>query len=194
MESLKKLQKLKRNTFSTSDAVKVGVSPRMLTYLVQKAAIERRAQGLYCFANQAEELDLKEIIKEMLLVVPQAIIGLETALQIYNLSDEPTRKIDLIVAQNKGPSRKLKNARFFRVRMPLFKFKTQKLDGLRITTIEQTIVDLLRAGHPISELVRIFNLAQRKGMPVELSQVKKLGDMFRVKGKVTRFLEAVGWD
>jgi len=192
MESLKKLQKLKRKTFSTADAVKAGTSPRMLTYLVQKGAIERRAQGLYCFAKQAEELDLKEIIQEMLLVVPEAIVGLETALQLYNLSDEPTSAIDLIVPQNKGPSRKLKSAKFFRVRMPLSKFKTQKLDGIRITTIEQTMVDLLRAGHPISELVRIFNLAQKKRMTVELSQVKKLGDIFRVKGKVTRFLEAVG--
>jgi predicted transcriptional regulator of viral defense system len=191
MESLKKLQKLKRQTFSTADARRVGISPRMLTYLFQKGAIERRAQGLYCFANQAEELDLKEIIQEMLLVVPVAIVGLGTALQLFNLSDEPTREIDLIVPQNKGPSRKLKNAKFFRVRMPLSKFKTQKIDGIRVTTLEQTMVDLLRAGYSISELVRIFNLAQKKRMPVELSQLKKLGDIFRVKTKVARFIEAV---
>ena len=76
--------------------------------------------------------------------------------------------------------------------MPLSKFKTQKLDGIRVTTIEQTMVDLLRAGHPISELVKIFNLAQKKRMPVELSELKKLGGIFHVKGKVARFLEAIG--
>jgi predicted transcriptional regulator of viral defense system len=122
----------------------------------------------------------QEIIQEMLLVVPDAIVGLETALQLYNLSDEPTREIDLIEPQNKGPSRKLKSARFFRVRMPLAKFKTQKVNGIRVTTIEKTIVDLLRAGRPISELVRIFNLAQKKRMPIELSELKKLGNIFRV--------------
>ena len=192
MDGLEKLQKLKRPTFSTADAIRVGVSPRMLTCLVQKGDIERRTHGLYCLANQAEELDLKEIIREILLVVPTAIVGLETAPQLYNLRDEPTRQNDLIVAQNKSPSRRLKSAKFFRVRMPLSKFKTQKLDGIRVTTIEQTMVDLLRAGHPISELVKIFNLAQKKRMPVELSELKKLGGIFHVKGKVARFLEAIG--
>jgi predicted transcriptional regulator of viral defense system len=192
MESIRKLQKLKRNTFSTADARRVGISPRMLTYLFKKGAIERRAHGLYCFANQAEELDLKEIIKESLLVVPDAIVGLETALQLYDLSDKPTRDIDLIVHQNKGPSRKLKNVKFFRVRMPLSKFKTQKIDGIRVTTIEQTMVDLLRAGHLISELVGIFNLAQKRRIPIELSRIKKLGDIFRAKTKVARLIEAVG--
>ncbi len=164
----------------------------MLTYLVQKGAIERRSQGLYSLPSHVEELDLIGIIKEMLLVVPDAIVGLQTALQLYNLSDEPTREIDLIVHQSKGPSRKLKNAKFFRVRMPLSKFKTKTIDGIRVTTIEQTMVDLLRADYPISELVRIFNLAQKKRMPIELSLLKKLGNTFRVKGKVERFFEAVG--
>lgn len=192
MESLKKLQKLKHPTFSTAEAAKVGISPRMLTYLVKKGAIERRAQGLYCFANQAQELDLKEIIQEMLLVVPEAIVGLETALQLYNLSDEPTREINLIVSQSKGPSRKLKDAKFFRIRKPLSRLKTQKVDGIRVTTIEQTMVDLLRAGRPVGDLVRIFYLAQKKRMTIELSELKKLGEIFRAKGKVDRFIEAVG--
>ncbi len=192
MESLKKLQGLKHLTFSTTDAARVGVSSRMLTYLIRNGAIERRAQGLYCFANQAQELDLKEIIHEMLLVVPEALVGLETALQLYNLSDEPTRVISLIVPQSKGPSRKLKNAKFFRVRMPLSKFKTKKIDGLLVTTIEQTMVDLLRAGHPVGELVKIFYLAQKRRVVIELSELKKLGDLFRVKGKVARLIEAVG--
>lgn len=191
MESVRKLKKLRTASFSTSDARRVGVSTRMLTYLVSRGEIERRAHGLYCFPDYIDELDLHGILQELLKIIPDAIVGLETALQLYNLSDEPTRTIHLIVSQSNAPTRKLPDVRFFRVRMPLSQFSTQKVKGLRVTTIEQTMVDLLRAGHSISEMVKIFHGAQRQRMTVDLSQLKKLGERFHVKGKVARVIEAV---
>ena len=191
MESVRKLKKLKTPSFSTADARRVGVSPRMLTYLVSEGAIERRAHGLYCFPDCLDELDLHGILQELRKIVPDAIVGLETALQLHNLSDEPTRTIHLIVSQSNAPTRKLPDVRFFRVRMPLSQFSTQKVKGSRVTTIEQTMVDLLRAGHSISEMVKIFHGAQRRRMTVDLSQLKKLGERFHVKGKVERVIEAV---
>lgn len=191
MESVRKLKKLRTTTFSTADARRLGVSTRMLTYLVSQGEIERRAHGLYCFPDYIDELDLHGILQELLKIVPDAIVGLETALQLYNLSDEPTRTIHLIVSQSNAPTRKLPDVRFFRVRMPLSQFKTQKVRGSRVTTIEQTIVDLLRAGHSISDMVKIFHGAQRQRMTVDLSQLMKLGERFHVKGKVARVIEAV---
>ncbi len=191
MESVRKLKKLRTPSFSTADARRVGVSPRMLTYLVSRGEIERRAHGLYCFPDYIDELDLHGILQELLKIVPDAIVGLETALQLYNLSDEPTRTIHLIVSQRNAPTRKLPDVRFFRVRMPLSQFSTQKVKGSRVTTIEQTMVDLLRAGHSISEMVKIFHGARRQRIAVDLSQLKKLGERFHVKGKVERVIEAV---
>jgi predicted transcriptional regulator of viral defense system len=191
MESIRKLKKLRTTTFSTADARRLGVSTRMLTYLVSQGEIERRAHGLYCFPDYIDELDLHGILQELLKIVPDAIVGLETALQLYNLSDEPTRTIHLIVSQSNAPTRRLPDVRFFRVRMPLSQFKTQKVRGSRVTTIEQTIVDLLRAGHSISDMVKIFHGAQRQRMTVDLSQLMKLGEQFHVKGKVARVIEAV---
>jgi predicted transcriptional regulator of viral defense system len=191
MESVRKLKKLKTPSFSTADARRVGVSTRMLTYLVSRGEIERRAHGFYCFPDYIDELDLHGILQELLKLVPDAIVGLETALQLYNLSDEPTKTIHLIVSQGNAPTRKLPDVRFFRVRMPLSQFSTQKVKGSRVTTIEQTMVDLLRAGHSISEMVKIFHGAQRQRMTVDLSQLKKLGERFHVKGKVERVIEAV---
>lgn len=163
----------------------------MLTYLVSRGEIERRAHGLYCFPDYIDDLDLHGILQGLLQIVPDAIVGLETALQLYNLSDEPTRTIHLIVSQSNAPTRKLPDVRFFRVRMPLSQFSTQKIKGSRVTTIEQTMVDLLRAGHSISEMVKIFHGARRRRMTVDLSQLKRLGERFHVKGKVERVIEAV---
>jgi predicted transcriptional regulator of viral defense system len=163
----------------------------MLTYLVSQGAIERRAHGLYCFPDYSGDLDLSGILNELLQIIPDAIVGLETALQLYDLSDEPTKTIHLIVSQNKAPTRKLPDVHFFRVRRPLSEFNTQKIKGTRVTTIEQTLVDLLRAGHSISEMVRIFQGAQRRRIVVDLSVLKKLGERFHVKGKVERVIEAV---
>ena len=191
MESVRKLKKLKTPSFSTADARRVGVSTRMLTYLVSRGEIERRAHGFYCFPDYIDELDLHGLLQELRKLVPDAIVGLETALQLYNLSDEPTKTIHLIVSQGNAPTRKLPDVRFFRVRMPLSQFSTQKVKGSRVTTIEQTMVDLLRAGHSISEMVKIFHGAQRQRMTVDLSQLKKLGERFHVKGKVERVIEAV---
>jgi hypothetical protein len=53
------------------------------------------------------------------------------------------------------------------------------------------MVDLLRAGHSISDMVKIFHGAQRQRMTVDLSQLMKLGERFHVKGKVARVIEAV---
>ena len=191
MESVRKRKNLGTPSFSTADARRVGVSTRMLTYLVSRGEIERRAHGLYCFPDYIDELDLHGILKELLKLFPDAIVGLETALQLYNLSDEPTRTIHLIVSQGNAPTRKLPDVRFFRVRMPLSQFSTHNVKGSRVTTIEQTMVDLLRAGHSISEMVKIFHGAQRQRMTVDLSQLKKLGERFHVKGKVERVIEAV---
>lgn len=191
MESIRKLKKLKTPRFSTAEARRVGVSPRMLTYLVNRGMLERRAHGLYCFPSYIDELDLHGILRDLLQIVPGAIVGLETALQLYNLSDEATRTIHLVVSQSNSPSRKLPDVRFFRVRTPLSQFRTQRIKGLRVTTIEQTIVDLLRAGHSISEMVKIFHGAQSRRMAVDLSQLEKLGERFHVKGKIKRVIEAV---
>ena len=149
------------------------------------------AHGLYRFPGRPEEVEFVGILREMLRIVPNASVGLETALQLYDLSDEPTRTIHLIVHQTNTPTRKLPDVRFFRVRMPLSQFSTTRIKGMRVTTVEQTIVDLLRAGYSISEMVKIIHGAQRRRMTVELSQLQKLGERFHVKGRVERVIEAV---
>ena len=191
MQSIKKLKRIKTTSFSTADAHRAGVSTRMLTYLVNRGELERKAHGLYSFPGQTEELELVGLVKEMLRIVPSAIVGLETALQLYDLSEEPTRRIHLIVHQTKAPTRKLPGVHFFRVRVPLSEFSIQRVKGVKVTTIEQTIVDLLRGGSSISEMVKVIHGAQSRKMPVEFSQLKKLGERFRVKGRVERVIEAV---
>lgn len=191
MESLKKLKKIQAPIFRAADARLVGVSKRMLSYLAARGDIVRRAHGIYSFPEVESPVGLIEILRETLAIVPNAIIGLETALQLYNLSDEATREIYLIVSQSKSPSRKLSDVRFFRARTPLVQFDTRIIDGLKITTIEQTMVDLLRSGRTISELVKIFQDAQRQSLAVDISRLKILGELFHVKGKVSRVIEAV---
>jgi predicted transcriptional regulator of viral defense system len=191
MNSITRLKKIRASAFSLADANRVGVSARMLTYLVGRGELKRKAHGVYCFPDFIDEVDLVGILRETLQLVPNAIVGLETALQLYDLSDEPTQAIHLIVHQSKIPSRDLPNVRLFRVRSPLCALKTTKLHGIRVTTLEQTMVDLLRTGQPISELVRIFHAAQRRKIPLELSTLQRLGERFRAKGRVTRFIEAV---
>ena len=86
MRSLILVKSIKKQIFNSKDAKCVGVTPRMLTNLVQRGAIERRAHGLYAFPD-AKPDDLRSAIQELLSVVPSAIVSYSTALHLLESAE-----------------------------------------------------------------------------------------------------------
>ena len=73
----------------------------------------------------------------------------------------------------------------------LYKKSITKFRGISVTTVERTIIDLLRFGQPISLAIDVFKRAQNKKMIVSLSQIKRLATPFRVRDRVHALIEAV---
>jgi len=187
-----KLEKLKAKatTFRLKEALGAGLSRRDIYYYAQKGLIVRVAHGLYRFPDETEPTDLHSELKRLLLLCPQCVVGLRTALKLYDLTDEITAEIDLLAPTTNMPKRKLDGVRIHTTPPKLMKVGVTDINGIKVTTLERTVIDLLRKGEPLSLALTVLKTAQKKGIGIELTQVKKLGDKFRVSKKVQTLLEA----
>ena len=186
-----RLSKLKgQGAFRTKQAQRKGISPRMLHhYVKKKRALVRLGHGLYAFPENLS-FDFESLIKEKLKMIPQAIVGLESALKFYDLTDEAPRNIHLIVPLSNVPKRKVKDVKFYRVKDTLYKKAIKKINGIPVTSIERTLIDLLRTQKLISMVLKIMFTAQKKGVPINISKMKRLAIDFRVKGHFGKLIEA----
>ena len=83
---------LKKSFFKAGEARKLGISPSLISYYVQKGLIEKIDRGIYRSANQELDVDFRY---EDLVLISQSIQGgvicLVSALTIYELTDEIAR-------------------------------------------------------------------------------------------------------
>lgn len=192
MDQITRLKTYKNKAFTVEEAAKKGVQAFALVYLARSGQLKRLAHGLYAFPDYAPT-DLSETINDFLKVIPQAVVGLDSALQIYNLADQLVEEITLIVPGHNVPKRKLEGVRYHQLTQNFDKLELQKVNNLPVTSINQTIVDLLKAGRPLSLVVDVFHQAQgRKDLNLSISKIKNLADVFRAKAKIRIFLEAIG--
>lgn len=187
---LKAIQRIRATVFTTDQAHKVGVSNVVLHYYASRGRLIRVSHGVYRLPETAS-LDLESMIKDKLIMVPQAIVCMKTALQLFDLIDESPAKIHLMVPSENVPKRALMNVKLFRTKRNLYKRSIIKFRGIPVTTVERTIIDLLRFEQPISLAIDVFKRAQNKKIIVSLSQIKRLATPFRVRDRVDALIEAV---
>jgi predicted transcriptional regulator of viral defense system len=137
---------LKKAVFSVKDAKELGVSSSNIYYYVKKGFLETVGRGIYTSA----ELNLNVHFKwhDLIIVaksVPQGVICLVSALDIYDLTDEIPRKHWIAIPNNMScPKRE--HATFIRMRDIKTGKITYQLDGesICIFNIERTIIDSFR--------------------------------------------------
>ncbi len=187
---LEQLKSLKKTFYTSEDAKHFGFTPSALSYLVKKGELLRVSHGLYCLPD-SQGIDLDSIIAEKLMQAPQAIIGLHTALRLFDLTEDNKPEIDLIVPLSNVPKRKMTDVKFYQVKDELYKKDVIKIRGIPTTSLERTIIDLLRIGEQLSSIIEIIKLAQKKKMKLSLSKIKRLSIEFRVKKKAETLLEVL---
>lgn len=188
-----KLTRLKEqglSSFSLAQARRYGVSPSLLTHYLKKGLVERISHGLYRFPEDGA-IDFESLIREKLKVVPQGVIGYQTAIRLYGLTDDLPGEIDIIVPETNIPKRKLEDVALHTARTDLYKLDTKNIRDIPVTSLERTLVDILRAGGSTSQMIAIYNEARSKKLPFSLTKLKKLGVTFRAKRKVDAFIGAV---
>ncbi|HOW16672.1 MAG TPA: type IV toxin-antitoxin system AbiEi family antitoxin domain-containing protein, partial [bacterium] len=75
-----KIDKLKaklKDVFKAEDAEALGVSRQLLKHYTGTGLIQKTAHGFYRFTG-TESIDFVEIIKEKLIMIPSAVVGLKT--------------------------------------------------------------------------------------------------------------------
>ncbi len=178
----KLLKLIKKNKFNTSYARSKGVSPRMLSYYVQLGLLVRLAQGSYAFPDKLS-FDFEGLVKEKLLQAPRAVVGLYSALKLYGITDESPQVIDLFIPETNVPKKKIEDVHFHTIKNHLYAEGLTKFKGIRITSLERTIVDVIRKQGTISQGLQILHEAQKKGFKIDFSEILRLGALFRVTQK-----------
>ena len=135
--------------FSLSQANTVGIRRNQIYRSVSQGTIERIYPGVYRLslfpAGQFEE-----VFAALVSSGENAVVGFETALYIYGLSDIIPADIHLILPRSSSRRRS-------HIKMHTNKLNEQEItnyEGFRITTVERTIVDVL-ASHADMDQVRM---------------------------------------
>ncbi len=89
------------------------------------------------------------------------------------------------------PKRKLEDVQLHPFAIGLLRNGITSLRGIRITSLERTFVDLLRAGEPLSFILAAFREAQSKKLKPSLTRIRNLGSQLHAKARVALFLEAL---
>ena len=104
----KNLEKLRNlPSFTTEEAVELGISKRMLSYYVKKGELERIARGVYCSTSyQSENSDFNwEDLAVAASNIGGGVICLISALVYYELTDEIMREFWIAVDKNNSKAK-----------------------------------------------------------------------------------------
>lgn len=176
--------------FTVKEADKYKASPQLLSYYVKQNKLKRISYGVYTFKNNMS-FDFHSLLKEKLTCIPQGVVGLESALKVYGLTDEIPDAFHLIVPLSNVPKRKIADVKFYRMKDSIYKKHTVNRNGLLVSSLERTIIDLLRFGYSISFLLLVIEDSRKKKIPIHIGKIRKLASLYRVKGKVSRLMEVL---
>ena len=187
-ERLKKLELI--SPFSVLHAKRMRVSQRMLHYYVKKGELVRVAQGIYS-TPRAYQKTFEFYLRQALLAIPQGFVGLKTALRLHDVWGTDESEIHMIVPTSNVPKRKLPHVHLYQVHSKIYKLETTTLRSIPITTLERTLVDLIRKGEALSVVFAIAKSIQQKKIELDFGKLKELSRIFRVKSKMNLLLEVL---
>ena len=182
--------KFENKIFTTKEAGKYKISPQILSYYVKANQLKRLSHGVYTFKDNIN-FDSHSLLKEKLASVPQAVVGLESALKIYGLTDEVPEAIHLIVPLSNVPKRKLQDVQLYRMKDNIYKKHIKTIDDIPVSSLERTIIDLLRSGYSISFVLSVIEDSRKKKIPFNIGKLRKMASVYRVRGKISLLLEVL---
>lgn len=158
-------------SFTTREAMELGVSKRMLSHLVQGGHIERVARGVYIISTHVSGEDFQfEDLAYNAKSYKNAVICLLSALSYWDLTDEIPRQFWLAIPNNQPIPKTRNNIKFYRPRNLKMGIIEKSIAGekVRITSPERTIVDCFKY---FDEETNI------KSLDLFLSEKKRMGSI-----------------
>lgn len=184
-------KKLQKRPFTWAEAKAEGITEYTMRNLLQCGAVERLSRGVY---RSTAEIDLSEVdqYKSAILRVGQpSAICLISALTYHQLTDIIPKKTWIMV--NSGKVRSNNDIRLWRKRQPKWKIGIKTINGVKVTTIERTLVESignknLVGGIGVAMSAVRLALEEKK---VTVSGLLKMSEKLGVKNKIVPYLETL---
>lgn len=132
--------------FTSKQAGQYGVSPQLLAHHVRAGHYERVSRGVYRlvgFPGSSRE----EIRAKWLWVGPdRAVISHESALEMHGISDVLPNKIHMLVSRKDRGMKPPRGVVLHTTKKPLDQHKIVVIDGFKVTSIEDSIIDAANTG------------------------------------------------
>jgi len=138
---LYEIAKRQAGYFSTAQAQRAGFSKALLSHHVKSGRFLRLRRGVYRLAH-FPEMPHADLYIAWLSAGEKAVVSHESALLLYGLTDLLPAEIHLTVPRT--ASRRLPGVRFHTARLSPEEVAVRQ--GLPVTTVPRTLVDVLRSG------------------------------------------------
>lgn len=181
--SFKALESIQKPIFSTAEAKAKGVSPQMLAYFVKRGILIRISQGIYQRAGEHDLISDDILIQKAMLEVPSGVIGRRSALKHYGITDINPRSLEMIVPTNRVPRRKNPDVIFFTAPLKTMTHGIVHEHGLRVTSLERTLIECLTNGISYAEVRKAFEAAQTLGLKPGFPEMNRFAKLLRANGK-----------
>lgn len=145
--------------FSLSQAKKLDLQRSQIYREVKRNKFEKAAWGVYRFA-QFPSSRFEEIHVAVLSAGEDAIVGFQTALYIYELSDIIPHEIHLILPQTS--SRRRSGIRVHNIKLE--PGDVALWEGFKMTTVARTIADVARTYHDETQIQLAIQQALVRGL------------------------------
>ena len=186
------LKKINGAQFTSSTAREAGLSAFDLQLLLELKFITRVARGIYLKTSAKENIN-EELVTSLIQLGEPSCICLLSALYFYGVTDEIPNQTWIYVPYEK--SSRLKSIKLIRKRNCDWKTGISIVDGVRVTTIERTLIECLTDKKHFTQLeaVKLTKIALSENLTtIEklLSMSKKLKLDSKVKMVLTMIQES----
>jgi predicted transcriptional regulator of viral defense system len=148
--------------FTSSVAENAGYSWERLSNLTKSSKFSRVEKGVYRITLFPSS-PFEDLFVALLKSGPKAVLSHETALSVYNLSDALPGELHITLPRTS--SRRHKGIRCHT--KTISDQEITRYQGLRITTIPRTIIDLVEAGFDSIQIEKTIHQALQRGMMTE---------------------------
>jgi predicted transcriptional regulator of viral defense system len=148
--------------FTTAQAGRAGYSRQLVAHHAAVGSFDRVSRGVYRMARYPGT-PREDLYVAWLQAGPDAVISHDSALDLYDLSDIMPSEIHLTLPRTS--SRRRTGIRMHTT--PLEPSEVTSRDGLPVTTVARTIVDVIRAGTSTEHVARAIDEALTRGMVAE---------------------------
>ncbi|MES2614624.1 MAG: type IV toxin-antitoxin system AbiEi family antitoxin domain-containing protein [Bdellovibrionota bacterium] len=172
---------LESPSFSSKEAKAHGVSHNVLAWYVKQGVLTKLGRGLYCKSDSdLPEVEMKhEELIRIMAALPQGVVCLTAALDLYGLTEEFIRSYTIAI-QNTCRARKIQHATFFRFRDMDTGRTSIKLGSYEIPIFdrERTIIDSFRL-LSIETSIKALKMAWRSEERIDLRKLHSYADKLR---------------